>query len=106
MTTTYEWIVEHLDGEPAGDPDILEVCHYDTYREAALETGVRTMLKRKKNYRVALVREVGNDVEGLTERMWAYVVDGELPEYFEIATDMITSVRVPKRYHVEVERGA
>lgn len=93
MATTYEWIVETLDDD--GD-DIMEVDHFDTYAEA------RDYAAKQARASVGLVRDVGNDVEGLTDRLWAYVVDGKLPEVFEQGHDMPTEVRVPKRFAQEV----
>jgi hypothetical protein len=99
MTITYEWIVETLDTEPVDDPDIIEVDHFDLYKYAAEFSAAH------QPSRVALVREVGNDDEGLIERMWAYVRDGGLPEHFEFATDLVVELRVPKRFHDEIARG-
>jgi len=52
---------------------------------------------------MCLVRNEGGDVEGLTGRLWAYVVDGKLPEYFEDATRSVTGYKVPKKYHSQLK---
>ena len=33
--------------------------------------------------RLVLVRDVGNDIDGLTDRQRAYVVDGVMPTHFD-----------------------
>lgn len=50
------------------------------------------------NQRMCLVRNEGNEVDGLTDRLWAYVVDGKLPEYFTDSNDCEVGYRVPLKF--------
>ncbi len=81
-TVEYEWTLETLEGE-----DIVDSSFSDTPFASA-----------GTDQRLGLVRNEGNEVEGLVLRLWAYVVDGRLPEYFEDATGEPTGYRVPKRF--------
>jgi hypothetical protein len=81
---TYEWAIETLDS----NGDIYDVDHSETFPTDIPE-----------NADVALTRIIGNDQDGIKHRQYAYLADGKLPETFE------NGVRVPKRFHVEVEGG-
>lgn len=83
----YEWAVETVDEFG----DIENSSFYDTIEE------VPTL---EDNQRLCLVRNEGNDVEGLTLRLWAYVVDGKLPEYFSDSNDCEVAYKVPKKYRI------
>lgn len=98
MATRYEWVIETL--EPDGSGDIAEVNHETTYA-AALAWAADI----DGEVDIGLVRDVGNDAEGLTDRAWAYVRDGHLPETFTYGADEDSGIRVPKRFHAEVARG-
>lgn len=101
MATTYEWSVEFCDG-PEDEADILDSIFRDTYAEA-LADGQND---GRENWRIVLVRNVGDDLEGLTDRAWAYIRDGALPETFTYGADEDSGIRVPKRFHDEVKRAA
>jgi hypothetical protein len=95
MTVSIEWVVEALD--PYGD--IIDLLHSDTYAEAEqLAEALRE--EHGVEVQVGLVRDRGNDVEGILDRSWAYVVNGALPVRFEPG-----NVLVPKRYHLELQRS-
>jgi hypothetical protein len=95
-----EWLVEALDYyEGCGDdPDIFEVVHRDTYAEA-LATAAQAELPT----RIGLVRDRGNDVEGIIDRQWAYINDGKLPARFDWGGGEDGGALVPARYHRELE---
>lgn len=81
----YEWSVETVN--EFGD---IENCYfYDTIQE------VPTL---ENNQRLCLVRNEGNDNEGLTYRLWAYVLNGKLPEYFSDANDCEVGYKVPLKF--------
>jgi hypothetical protein len=97
MAVTYEWGIETLAESPSEangfDPDIVDTDFRDELRDLPWPSGDRE--------RLVLVRHVGNDVEGETDRLWAYV-DQEsksLPRFFEAGGGEETSVEVPKRFH-------
>lgn len=98
MEVTIEWLLEVLeDAEP--DADIAEVHHCGSYAEAkdAAEnfyTGQPIV--------IGLVRDVGNDEEGLVDRQWAYLKDGKLPERFDWGGGEDGGAKVPARYHKEI----
>lgn len=103
MTTTYEWDIEEFDYDPAAeDPqagDIIEHSfaeHLAEFSADDLKAALQCAGKR-----LVLVRNVGNDLDGITDRLWAYVVDGKLPEFFN-AAGPLTSIAVPKRYIAEL----
>lgn len=103
MTVSYEWKLEILDPEDEGDdPDILEVHHDETW------VGISQFaasLNEDLKVRFCLVRDVGNDLEGITDRSHAYVKDGILDERFEYNHGAQDGPLVPKRFHQELRRG-
>ena len=86
---TYEWVVEEHDQYG----DIIDPLFFETYKEA-----IRESLDCVGYYEIALVRNTGNDEDGLTDRQYAYVNDDELPEEFDLGN------RVPARFHSEVRK--
>lgn len=92
MTVIYEWVLETLSyyKDFGGGPDILDTSGYGTLAEALNAARIAD----ERFWRIALRRDVGNDIEGLTDRLYAYPhADGKLPEYFDD-----TNVKVPERY--------
>lgn len=81
----YEWSVETIDEFG----DIEDSSFYDTIEE------VPTL---EDNQRLCLVRNEGNDDEGLTHRLWAYVKDGKLPEYFSDSNECEVGYKVPLKF--------
>ncbi len=98
MSVTYEWDVEELDGPDAPDVEIVDHHHCDSYAEAVVILG-----RLGAPGRIVLVRDVGNNLEGLTDRAWAYLVDGKLPDTFTYGADEDSGIRVPKRFHQEIK---
>lgn len=102
MAVTIEWKVEVLDADMVAeghdDPDIIEVNHFDTYAEAMTE------VNSHQHARVVLVRDRGNEDEGLICRTHAYIVNGALEPNFTDPVDGFISAKVPAKYHAEVAR--
>lgn len=90
--TRYEWDFERF--EPVGG-DVLDHDHRDRLRDFGRLP--------EKGERIVLVRDVICEFDGVIDRGWAYVEDGRLPEYFMGSDE---EVRVPKKYHRELERWA
>ena len=96
MGVTYEFVVEQLDRSAgsSSEPDIIDTSAFDTLAEA-------TSFARSCNEpsRIALRRDVGNDLDGLTDRCYAYPDgDGWLPERFETADGLQDGPAVPARF--------
>lgn len=84
---SYEWDVETVDEHG----DIIDHQHSDTLED---------LLPLEENQELVLVRDryVGHD---LVSRQWAYVSDGELPEYFSYS-DGNHGTKVPQKFHREL----
>ena len=87
---TYEWIFEELDE----DGNIVDCDFSDTLTSAN---------NNLDGYDFGLVRNEGNEVYGITDRYWAYVKDGKLPEYFQNGGGHTIKIKVPQKYHKELE---
>ena len=85
----YEW-----DAETWLDDEVHDHDHRDTLGE---------MSRLEADQRLVLVRDVGNRIEGLLDRLWAYVENGKLPEYFSDSMT-VTGVKVPQRFHRELAK--
>ncbi|MEI7892006.1 MAG: hypothetical protein WCI05_02880 [Myxococcales bacterium] len=93
MTVHYDWLVEVLEDDLTDDPDIIDTLTFMTLE------GARDWIAfvRPIHYRLGLVRDVGNDWNGLTDRQWAYVdADGTLPDTFD------GGASIPKRFLKEI----
>jgi hypothetical protein len=53
---------------------------------------------------LVLVRNEGNEREGLTDRFWAYVKNKHLPEYFQDAANEEVKIKVPAKFHNELKK--
>ena len=94
MSIVYEWLVEELE-DGSGDPDIVDVTYYPTLAEARHHAD--SIIDRVGFVRVGLMRDVGNDVDGLADRQWAYLdADGALPDEFD------GGASIPRRFFKEV----
>lgn len=104
MAITYEWVVETFDKDDPNkdDPEIVDTNAYDTYPEALKAAHQEDTL----GWRICLTRNVGNDVDGLQDRLWAYIdyTTLTLPEYFEVGGGEPSNVPVAKRHRKEIER--
>ena len=82
VSVSYEWALEE-----DGDADFAQALEgAGAFWSQALKTGAR----------LALVRSVGEPVEGLAHREWAYVEGGELPKAFS------AGATIPARYRAEL----
>jgi hypothetical protein len=93
----YEWDVEEVDAHE----DIVDHNFCDSLKPL-LEHYGSAITAGNGTFRLVLVRDVGNDVDGLIDRHWAYVRNGKLPQFF---SDGIadTGHRVPARFHRELK---
>ena len=86
--TQYEWDVEVHDEHG----DIIDHLFQLSYADCV------EVAKEHKHPEIILVREQGTEDEGLEDRQWAQVENGEF------VTDFDTKYGVPKRYREEVNR--
>lgn len=87
----YEWVIETLDEHD----DIQEVTHADRCLDA-LRIANKIHAEGHK-VEVALVRDRGNEVDGLQNRQWAYLeTDVTLPAKFD------GGATIPQRFQGEV----
>lgn len=102
---TYEWGVEFIDPN-SEEEEIMETIHFASLKDAFDFAAVSAPYYMENvNPRFVLIRDVGNQVEGLTDRAWAYLnEDGLLPEYFEYTDGCADGPKVPKRFHKEMEK--
>ena len=86
----HEWLVESVDQYG----DIIDSNCYPTLADA-----IRTTLgcpEGQDYYRIGLVRDEGNDVDGLVDRQWAYIQnDGTLPDKYS------KGAIIPKKFRAE-----
>ena len=101
--TAYEWAVELVDKEYG---DILDLAFSDKCPEipstddrlgASYGLDIDVVFER-----LVLVRDVYRNWD-LSDRSWAYVEDGKLPEYFSDPWQQ-EECKVPKRFHAEIEK--
>ena len=91
MNTMYEWDIETSD-----EVEILEHRHADRLSEYDEE---HFQAEPGEFKTLVLVRDCG-----LGERLWAYVKEGALPEFFSDAYGRErTDRRVPKRFGLELK---
>jgi hypothetical protein len=93
-----EWLVEEIDS----DGDIIDVHHVDSYAEAVRFARVCRVENDVKTD-IGLVRDRGNDLEGIIDRQWAYVDHGKLPERFDWGGGEDGGAKVPAKYHREIK---
>lgn len=98
--TSYEWDLELFAVEDGEDGDVLDHHHTtsladfsaDQLRDAILSTPAGGRATR-----LVLVRDTGNEFEGLKTRQWAYVQERKLPDLFD------DEAIVPARFRKELE---
>jgi hypothetical protein len=90
MPTTYEWSHQCIDKFD----DIIDHHFADKLSDLPDDPccGDETCVKHD----LELWRNVGNDIDGITDREYALVVDGRLPD------EMDGGSRVPVRFHREI----
>ena len=84
--TTYEWTLEVINK----DGDIEESLFENTLKDINRYADFGGVIG--ENIMVALVKNVGNDEDGILDRTWAYIEDGSLNELF------LDGTKVPKRF--------
>lgn len=101
----YEWCIEEF--TPDESEDIIElylVDELEDFSPGMVETLFSDKAKESDiSYRLVLVRSEGNQYEGVTDRLWAYVRDGQLPLVFEDAMSEPTDIKVPQRFIKELD---
>lgn len=85
----YEWCYETIDEHG----DILDNDHADKLSDFSED---------RRTKQLCLVRNEGNNEDGLQDRYWAYVKNGKLPEFFEDGAGHLINISVPKRFHTEL----
>lgn len=90
MQTLYEWDYETVDVHG----DVQDHNHADK---------LSMFTDSDKTDSLVLIRNSGNEAEGLTERYWAYVKNGKLPEYFQDSNEN-NICKVPARFHAELAK--
>ena len=88
----YEWDVEILDA----DGDIEDHQHGDL--QHLLATFGPTILTGECDQRLVLIRNEWNELDGVTDRQWAYVEAAALPHTFDSGS------AVPDRLRKELAR--
>lgn len=91
LKITYEWCCETLE-----DGDII-----DNHFEDDLQRIPKDELPGND---LVLCRVEGNEDEGVTATLWAYVKDSKLPEYFTDSLGLPTGYKVPVKYHNELAK--
>lgn len=90
MPTTYEFVLETVDEHD----DIIDTSGFDTMKEAH-----EYALMCDEPWRICLRRDTGNNVEGITDRFYAYPdANGRLPQRMETCDDAGDGPNVPKKY--------
>ena len=89
-TIKYEWTLEEID-----NGDVVDSYFSDTLTFDKNLLGMNTLL--------GLVRNEGNENDGVTDRLWAYVKNSKLPEYFSNADGQQVGYKVPVKYHNELK---
>lgn len=90
IKVAYEWTLETVE-----DGDIVDSNFVDSLTE------INNADLTGKD--LGLVRNEGNENDGVTNRLWAYVKDGKLPDYFQDAYLQNTSIKIPARFHKELQ---
>ena len=83
-TVRYEWTIEQLDEHG----DIIDSSFFDEYPTQQIS----------QDERLGLVRYEGNEIEGVTLMLWAYVDKGKLPIFFENESGEKTEYKVPIKF--------
>ena len=88
--TRYEWCVEFTDD----GGDVVDHYHADKLSEIPDDV--------MNEGDLVLIRNVGNEYDGVNDRSWAYVVDGKLHPMF--MSGDVAGETVPQRFHAELAR--
>lgn len=93
MPTTYEWAVNEMDGEDIHENYFTETLKHSEFTPSQIDG---------KRYRLELIKTIGNDEQGVTDRYYAQVKTTDqltLTPHFENGGGA-----VPKRFFTELER--
>lgn len=85
----YEWTLEETEDGDIIDSDFSDTLDFNKADLAGKDLG--------------LVRNEGNEIDGVNDRYWAYVKDGKLPEYFSDSRGEV-NIKVPQRFHNELKK--
>jgi hypothetical protein len=100
-TVDYEWDIEITDNETE---NIEDHWFADKLKDLLWANPKSKEYEEHKSYHLnrhfvlVLVRDVGNDFDGLTCRSWAYPENNKMPTEFDDGT------KVPKRFLIEYEK--
>lgn len=87
---SYEWTLEEIQDGEIIDSSFLDTLSFDKAYLAGNDLG--------------LVLNIGNENTGVSERYWAYVKDGKLPEYFTNENGESIGYKVPVKFHNELKK--
>lgn len=92
MSIYYEWDIETVDEHG----DVVDHHHADKLAELPV---------LEERELLVLVWNEGNESDGVLERLWAYVTTGgDLPIVFSDGRGKRTTIKVPRRFHIELVR--
>lgn len=92
----YEWCIEHYT-----DDEFEDIV--DNHFSDVLDFRPKHFIANDgEKTRLVLVRNEGNEVDGLQDRYWAYVENNKLPELFTDDRGYPVSIKVPKKFHAEI----
>lgn len=86
----YEWTLEIIQDGDIIDSDFQDTLNFDK--------------EDLKGNDLGLVRNEGNEREGLTNRFWAYCKNCSLPDYFSNENGEETKYKVPEKYKKEFKQ--
>lgn len=92
----YEWCIEHYtddEFQDITDNNFSDSLNFDQ-NDFQADDGEKT--------RLVLVRNEGNEKDGLEDRHWAYVEDGKLPKFFADALGGFIGYEVPQKFHKQL----
>lgn len=99
----YEWVALAIEDYDNGEHDIQDRSERDTLAAARQDAAGFAASGRYSRTEIELVRDEGNDLDGLIDRQFAVLKDGRLPEYFSYG-DGEELARVPQRFHRECNK--
>ncbi len=86
----YEWTLEAID-------------EFDDISDSEFSEKLSAFADAELNGKdIGLVRNEGTEADGLTDRYWAYIKDGKLPEFFSDDQGREVNIKVPQRFHEEL----
>jgi hypothetical protein len=97
----YEWDIEITDNKTK---ECQDHWHADKLKDLLWANPKSKEYEEHKSYYpnrhfvLVLVRDEGNDFDGVTARSWAYVENNKMPTEFD------DGIKVPKRFLIEYEK--